>query len=260
MAVASGATSVNHGNSVLARVAIAFNVDTTPRLRRGVQVDVIAADIQVASSSPATTFGTSVFAVAAEGNAAEAYPPGVSAKDPALIGVYRPVFAPPEDLLLAIIRPLEDELPGLKVRTIIEDDLFTCPYVMIHAGTGSWVSDSFANADNRFWRRVLADVQVWTDGPDAEEKAWYLHELVRRKIQRAFDMQTVYPGLGHVAGFRTNSPAHKTPDWATATGVNQYANLPKGMVRYQAMYGMAMRPPKGANQIEAADLAAFILS
>jgi hypothetical protein len=233
---------------------------TPTAIRGGGLVDAKAAEVLAEAHPPTIGLGVVAYPDTAT-ITVNAVPPGVTAKDPYVsTPKFHPIFASPEDLLLAILKPLEDEIPGLKVRTMIEDDTFTTPYVMVHAGSGAWVSDSFANADNRLWRRFLADVQVWTSGRDAEEKAWLLHELVRRKIQHSFDSQTVYPGLGHLAGFRTNSPAHKTPDWATATGVNQYANLPKGMVRYQAMYGMAMRPPLGEHSLNADDLAAFILS
>jgi hypothetical protein len=173
-----------------------------------------------------------------------------------------PLFAAVEDLLLAIIKPLEEDVPGLKVRTLIEDDTFTTPYVFVHAGTGAYTADTFGGlniSDGRFQRKFIADVQVWTDGPDSEAKAWAIHELIRDKLSKAYWEQIVYPGIGHLCYFRTSSPAHKTPDWATATGVNQYANLPKGMVRYQATYGMAMRPPFDS-KITAADLVAFIRS
>jgi hypothetical protein len=175
------------------------------------------------------------------------------------------LYSAPEELMLAIVRPLEDQIPGLKVRTLIEDDTFTCPYVLLHSGTGAFLNDNFASTlgggegDIRFHRRFLADIQTWTDGADSEQKAWALHELIRLSLWNAFDNQTVYPGVGHLARFKTSSPAHKTPDWATATGVNQYANLPKGMVRYQAMYSVSMRPDL-TTPISAADLVAFLSS
>lgn len=155
-----------------------------------------------------------------------------------------PAFGPPEDLLLAVFRPLELAIPNLKVRSFIEDDLFSCPYLMVRAGKGSWNSDSFGSNDTRFTRRTIVDVQSWTEDPDGDEKGAALQELARLTLFAAWRKQVVYPGLGSIGFARVSSPARRASDWATSTGSNQYANLPRGTARFQALYGVTMRPPR----------------
>lgn len=165
-----------------------------------------------------------------------------------------PLFAPPEDILLAIFRPLEAEIPGLVVTSRIPDDEdMTTPMILCRSGTGSWNSDSFQGDETRFVRRFIADIQVFTDDPEGDKKAALLSELAYQRLRTVQRRQIVFPGLGHLAYVRTSTPAHQVPDWATSTGVNQYANLNKGMYRYEAKYGIAVRPdfnsPVTAEQI-----------
>lgn len=150
-------------------------------------------------------------------------------------------FYSPEDLLLGIIRPLEEDIPGLTVSTIIQDD-FPTPYVMCRSDTGSWDSDTAGSADRRFMRRFTADIQTWVDGTEADTRNGWLQEIVYLRLYTAWSRQIIVPGVGHIAKLRVSSPAHEVPDWATSTGVNQYAQLPKGMLRYQAKYRVWVRP------------------
>lgn len=159
---------------------------------------------------------------------------------------------PLEDYLIPLLRPLEQEVPRLKVRSIIEPDLST-PYLMVRLRTGAWQNDSFGSDDRRFIRRMVADVQTWTEDPDGELKAAYLHEIVFQTLLKAQRNQDVIPGIGSLASLSTNSPAHRVADWATSTGTNQYANLAKGMHRYQATYAVAVKPDR-KNPMTPADL------
>lgn len=169
-----------------------------------------------------------------------------------------PVFASPEDFLMALLRPLQDEMPNLAVETIIEDSM-SAPYLMARSDTGGWQNDNVGTADTRFYRRFNAEIQTWTAGPDGDQHGSELQELVRLHIFTCWQNQLVVPGMGHIARFRTFSPAHRVPDWATSTGMNQYANLAKGLYRYEAKYGLAVRPDF-ANPIDANDLAFRIAS
>lgn len=164
-------------------------------------------------------------------------------------------FAPATDLVQAILKPLEGEVPGLKVRSLIEQNM-TTPYVLARMTFGSWTSDSFHDSDNRFSRRAIVDVHVFTDGVDGDTSAWALSELCWQVLHRAVANQTVVPGVGSIAFLRINSPARRVSDWATSTGVQQYANLDKNYTRYQAVYGIVQRPDR-RSPISITDLVAL---
>lgn len=165
------------------------------------------------------------------------------------------VFSSATDLIQALLKPLEVEVAGLKVRSLLEDDL-TTPYLMARATYGSWTSDSFSDNDNRFSRRAIVDLQTFTDGLEGDTAGWAISELAYQVLFKAYKQQTVVPQVGHIGYFRINSPARRVADWATSTGVQQYANLNKGYFRYQAVYGIVQRPDR-RSPLTAADLVAL---
>lgn len=163
--------------------------------------------------------------------------------------------APGADLVLALLKPLEDEVPGLKVRSLIEENL-TTPYVLARASHGAWTSDSFHDSDRRFLRRLVVDVQTFTSGVDGDSAGDALSEICWQTLNKAVVDQTVILGLGSISFLHVSSPARRVADWATSTGVSQYANLPQGYHRYQATYGIVQRPDR-LNPLTAADLLAL---
>lgn len=165
------------------------------------------------------------------------------------------IMPPLNDLVLAILKPLEGEVSGLKVRTLIEPK-FTSPYVLVRVTNGAWNSDSFGGADRRFLKRALVDVQVFTDGPDSDTSGDALSELCYQYLRAAVTNRFILSGVGSINFLRISSPPRKVADWQTATGVNQYANLPQGSTRYQATYGVIHRPDR-QSPMTAADLVAL---
>lgn len=166
------------------------------------------------------------------------------------------LFGAPEDYLLAVLKPLEGLIPGLKVRTMIEDDL-TCPYLLCRSAFGAWGSGS----DSRFARKFTADIQTWTEdgtepgSPSGDTRGAWLQEIVRLRLATAWRNQETLPGLGHFSHFEASTDAHRVADWATSTGAQQYANLPKSLTRYEAKYSVAVRPDF-ANPLTVSDLIA----
>lgn len=154
-----------------------------------------------------------------------------------------PFFQPPEDFLLAVFRGLETEIPGLVVvDEVPPDSAFTTPLLLVRGENGAWTSDSYSGNDQRFVRRFIADVQTFTAGLNGDRKGGLLSEIAHQRLRRALVDQTVYAGLGHISSVRINIPAHGVPEWATSTGPNQYATLSKGVYRYEANYGITVRP------------------
>lgn len=154
-----------------------------------------------------------------------------------------PHFSPVEDLILAIVRPLEDELPGLKVRTIYEGkENFSTPYVLVRRVPAPFASSQFGQGEERFIQRAALAIQVITEDPDGDEKAAQLSEVIRRVLLTAWHRGTVVPKIGSIAHIVTLAPPHRVSDWATGTAIVQYATLPQNMHRYETEYGLILRP------------------
>ena len=154
-------------------------------------------------------------------------------------------FRSTTDLVLALLKPLEGEIPGLKVRSLIEESA-TLPYILVRAVSGAWGSDSFHGADRRFLQRAVVDIQTFTAGKDSDTSGDALSELCFQMLYTAKENRTRVPGVGYLNYIRTSTSARRVSDWATSTGVQQYANLPKGWTRYQATYGIVHRPDLSA--------------
>lgn len=160
-----------------------------------------------------------------------------------------PMFGSAEDLFLGILRPLEDNVPNLKVRAGIQNgdytaDGFTTPYLLVHQDATAYASEQFGG-DHRYVRRAAVTVQSFAeDGDDGEGQARCeaLQEIALQALMTAHRNQVVVPGVGVISKFVATSPYHPTADWATGSNVVRFANLPKGMYRYEATYGLLYRP------------------
>lgn len=162
-----------------------------------------------------------------------------------------PHFGPLEDLALGLIRPLEAYVPGLKVQSIYEGmEIFSTPYVLVRRVPDAFVSGQFGEGEDRFLQRAALAVQVITEDPEGDEKAAQLSELIRRLLLTAWWKQTVVPRAGSIAKLKLLAPPHRVSDWATGTQVVQYATLPQEMHRYEAEYGLLIRPAEDAVPLE----------
>lgn len=143
------------------------------------------------------------------------------------------VFSPIEDVLLPL---LIDRLPGIPVRTLVAADQ-TFPLVLVRRG------DSFGDAggDARFVDEAMLLVHTFAPDPDGDEDAAILAEAVRVILRDAWLNQTVVPGRGHISHFRVIGTPRRAPDWVTATGPVQYADLPTAIHRYETRYELQIR-------------------
>lgn len=97
--------------------------------------------------------------------------------------------------------------------------------------------------DERFLRSAVMNVNVLCSGIDADEDAEELSEMCYRALLEARLNQKVIYGHGHIVDLQNSSTIARESDWATSTGVVQYASLPKGTVRYETIYRVLFRPP-----------------
>lgn len=140
-------------------------------------------------------------------------------------------FKPIEDMVLGILR---EALTGVLVGTLIEDD-HVFPAVMVRSN-GDW---GLWNGDTRFIDTAQLNVQVFTEGLNADEDGQLLSEAVRVVLIGARNQ--VIPGIGHITHIEMIERPRRLPDWATSAGPVQYADLPTGVFRYETIYEVAIK-------------------
>lgn len=106
-------------------------------------------------------------------------------------------------------------------------------------------SGTIANktSDDRFLRPSVVSINTFTSGIDADEEGEELHEAVQLALRTAQIEQWVIPDAGVINQLENSTTPSRVADWATSTGVVQYASLPKGWVRYESIYRLLIRPP-----------------
>lgn len=148
----------------------------------------------------------------------------------------RAELSPVEDVALAILRR---RIPEVRSQSLIEDDQ-QVPFILVRRSpelTG-W------RGDPRFTDVASIDIECIVEGPDADEDAALLSEVVRCAFRDAWLENDIYPGLGHLTNHEMTISPHRTPDWATATGPVQYADLPTGFTRYESTHRLDIRKPR----------------
>ena len=140
-----------------------------------------------------------------------------------------------EDVMLALLRA---RIPDIETQALIAPNQ-TAPLILPRRSpeAGRW------RGDTRFVDAAYVDVQVFCDGDEADADAQALSEAVRVAIRDSWREHEVFPGLGHITWQEMTISPHRRPDWATATGPVQYADLPAGWVRYESTFYLEIRRP-----------------
>jgi hypothetical protein len=142
---------------------------------------------------------------------------------------------PVEDVLLAILR---EALPDIEVVSQIRKSQ-TFPAVLVRRLPTFY----FFSGDERFLEQADIAVHAFAADPDGDRDAAIISEAVRVALRNAWQTNWGTPQLGWIAGFQTLSPARRLPDWATASGPVQYADLPSNTWRYEGRYRLTIRKP-----------------
>jgi hypothetical protein len=151
-----------------------------------------------------------------------------------------PVFGSTDGLLMAIFR---DFFIGqdIQIGTLFVEDMATPAIVARRERrSGNGASPS---RDSRYMDPAIVSINTLTSGLEAEGDGADLQEMCRIALMQAQLEQKVYPGLGHISVIENSTPASRVSDWATSTGIVQYATLPKGVVRYESVFRLLIRPP-----------------
>ena len=152
-----------------------------------------------------------------------------------------PVFGSTDELTLAIFREFFKG-QDIHIGTLFSDDLK--PPVIICRKERRSGTVAHSSPDENDLQAAIVAVNTITDGLDADESAEELQEACRIALVRAQLTQAMYPNAGSIALITNSSPPSRVSDWATSTGVVQYSELPKTLVRYEAIYRLMIRPPR----------------
>lgn len=146
-------------------------------------------------------------------------------------------FYPFEDILVEIFKR---GLEGVKFVTYIAEDIEDYPYV-----TGfRFTPQAGWSGDPRFIDTGLIRINVFTSGEHAEDEGFFISEAIRVMMLQAHLERWHFPGVGSVLNIEMTVEPTESTDWATSTGVVQFADLPKGVLRSETVYRMTIRRPQ----------------
>lgn len=151
-----------------------------------------------------------------------------------------PVFGNTDGLLMAIFRQF---FAGqqIQIGTLFVEGMAT-PAIIARRERRSGNGEARAS-DDRFLEPAVVSINTLTSGLEAESDGAALQEMCRIALRQAQQRQLTFPGLGHISAIENSTAASRVSDWATSTGVVQYATLPKGVVRYESVFRLLIRPP-----------------
>lgn len=156
-----------------------------------------------------------------------------------------PVFGSPVELVMTILAPLRDK--GVYLYPAFEDNMLMPAVVpLISRRSGS---SGYGSASPVYTRVAILELNTITDGPDADEQADLIQEAARKLLLEAWMNQDEVPGVGVINRIDNTVMASAVSDWQTSSGVVQYANLPHGAQRFEAVYRMLIRPPRSTEPL-----------
>lgn len=144
-------------------------------------------------------------------------------------------FYPFEDLL---IKMFERGLPDLNFSTYISEN------IQFPAVVGSRFTRSTGwSGDPRFIDSGPVRINVFTEQPNADGKGYFISEAIRVMMMKAHTERWHFPGTGSILSIRMEAEPTDANDWMTASGIVQFADLPKGVSRFETIYYMTVRRP-----------------
>ena len=150
-------------------------------------------------------------------------------------------LTPTEDFMLALLRHLHPDLSFFSWIPFDQtsEPLASGPFVIVRREP----SMSSMNYDERFVDLASVSIQVFVKDPEADLKGALISEAIRSSLHKEVRWPTYYPGLGSLVSVRRAEEAIRKTDWASGTGPVQFADLPTGFIRYEAVYSVQIRRP-----------------
>lgn len=154
-----------------------------------------------------------------------------------------PVFGAVEDLLLNILR---EYFEGQDVHVYEKyHEGIQLPAVIPLSANKSGVV-AYQTPEDQWLRSAMVELNTIASGPERDKINAQLQEACRHALYEAWFAQKTYPGIGVINKVSNSNYARPESDWATSSHAVQYAKLPNGASRYEAIYRLLIRPPKAS--------------
>lgn len=150
-------------------------------------------------------------------------------------------LTPAEDFMLTLLRDLHPDLSFVSWIPFDQSDAssVTSPFILVRRVP----SMTGLDYDERFIDLANISIQVFARDPDADQKAAVISEAVRSSLHKAVKWPKYYRGLGSLVTVHRSEEAVRKTDWASGVGPVQFADLPAGFIRYEAVYTVQIRRP-----------------
>lgn len=142
---------------------------------------------------------------------------------------------PAEDVGLAILRR---GLPDVPSYALIPID--TPAYFLLVRGVPEM---GLYNGRRGLLHEMEFAVHIYAEDPDGDEKAALLGDAVVDVMEQAFYEHWQFTQYGSINLIVCTQYPSREPDWATASGPVQYADLPTGDWRYEARFRARINTP-----------------
>lgn len=152
-----------------------------------------------------------------------------------------PSFGPIDKLLYELFT---DAFQGMGVHVGTRFHEQTHPPMVLARNEKRSGSQFLRDADPRFLKPELITVNTFGEGRNADKVAEQLQEACRIALTEAQLEQRHFDGVGTLSALEITSPGSRVSDFATSTGVVQYAALPAGWERYESVWRILLRPPE----------------
>lgn len=161
---------------------------------------------------------------------------------------FYPAFGHPQmlvrEILIRWFASVPDDRRPLVVTKIPGDLEDKLPMVMVRSDRRS--GDPIGQSrDDRFVRAVPVSIETFTAGVNAEDDGFQLGESCRLALHWAWRNQVSVPGFGSINKISQMTSVARVSDFATSTGIVQYASLPKSAVRHEMNLRALIRPDSG---------------
>ena len=164
-----------------------------------------------------------------------------------------PEFGQAEDLLLRVLRqyfygdphqldPPEGATDVPFIRTLLSDEP-EFPLLLVRRDKRSG-GQTLNVDDQRHALSAVFTIESLCQGDEADVDSALLQEAARVALQSAVEDQVGWPDIGYINHLNIWSQPARVSDYATSSGVVQYASLPVGVLRYESIYQFIMRPVK----------------
>jgi hypothetical protein len=130
---------------------------------------------------------------------------------------------------------MREALPDVDIFSLVPEGSSHFPFILVRRHfTGQYWRGDVRGFVNQFYLKVDA----FTMDPDGDEEGAILIEAARVALHDAIGKEV--PGAGHLI-YVQHLYTRQAENWATGNGAVEYADLPTGVWRYEAIFRLQTR-------------------